>query len=157
MTASTATGPTATGSTATGGVPVIEGWFTTGPEPALLGTRCSECGTVFFPRASGLCRNPSCRGRHLEEVELSRTGTVWSYTDARYQPPPPYLAADPYEPFAIAAVELVAEQLVILGQVADGFGVDDLSVGSPVELVIETLHELDGVPQLVWRWKPVTS
>lgn len=139
------------------GVPVIEGWFTTGPEPALLGTRCAACGTVFFPRAAGLCRNPACSGRDLEEVELSRTGTVWSCTDARYQPPPPYLAAGPYEPFAIAAVELAAEQLVVLGQVATGYGVEDLAVGSLVELVIETLHELDGVPQLVWRWKPLPA
>jgi uncharacterized OB-fold protein len=138
-----------------GGVPVINGWFTTGPEPALLGTRCAECGTVFFPPATGLCANPACRGRELVETELSRTGTVWSCTDARYQPPPPYIAADPYEPFAIVAVELAAEQLVVLGQMADGYGVADLSVGSSVELVIETLHELDGVPQLVWRWKPV--
>jgi hypothetical protein len=138
-----------------GGGPVIKGWFTTGPEPALLGTRCTACGTVFFPPAAGFCANPTCRGRELVATELSRTGTVWSCTDARYQPPPPYLAADPYEPFAIVAVELAAEQLTVLGQVADGYGVADLSVGSSVELVIETLHELDGVPQLVWRWKPV--
>ncbi len=137
------------------GVPVVDGWFTVGPDPALLGTRCDECGTVFFPRSSGLCRNPNCRGRNLEEVELSRRGTVWSCTDARYQPPPPYIAADPYQPFAIAAVHLAAEQMVVLGQVADGYGVEDLSVGTDVELVIETLHELDGVPQLVWRWKPI--
>ncbi len=139
------------------GVPVISGWFTTGTAPALLGTRCSECGTVFFPPATGLCANPACRGRELVETELSRTGTVWSCTDARYQPPPPYVAADPYEPFAIVAVELAAEQLVVLGQVANGYGVDDVSVGASVELVVETLHELDGVPQLVWRWKPVAS
>ncbi|HKH88962.1 MAG TPA: zinc ribbon domain-containing protein [Acidimicrobiales bacterium] len=140
---------------AVAGVPVVEGWFTTGPAPALLGTRCDECATVFFPPATGLCRNPGCRGRNLEVVELSRSGTVWSCTDARYQPPPPFIAAEPYEPFAIAAVQLVAEQLVVLGQVAAGYGVEDLSVGTEVELVIETLHEIDGVPQLVWRWKPL--
>ena len=93
---------------------------------------------MFFPRASGFCRNPECRGREFEDVELSRTGKVWSYTDAQYQPPPPYIpATDPYEPFALAAVELVDEQIVILGQVAKGYGVDDLKVGGPVELVVE--------------------
>ena len=100
-------------------VPAVEGWFTTDAEPRLLGSRCTTCGTVVFPRATGFCRNPGCRGREVEEAELSRTGTVWSYTDAQYQPPPPYLpASDPYEPFALAAVELAAEQLVVLGQVA---------------------------------------
>lgn len=137
-------------------VPAIEGWFTTGEEPRLLGTRCTACGTVFFPRAGGFCRNPACRGREFEEVELSRTGTVWSYTDAQYQPPPPYVPpAEEHVPFALAAVELAAEQLVVLGQVATGYGVDDLSVGAPVELVVEPLYEVDGVPHLIYRWKPV--
>jgi hypothetical protein len=139
-------------------VPAVEGWFTTDPEPRLLGTRCTSCGTVFFPRAAGFCRNPQCRGRQFDDVELARTGTVWSYTDAQYQPPPPYLpASDPYEPFALAAVELAEEAIVILGQVAKGFGVDDLSVGATVELVVEPLYELDGVQHLMYRWKPVTA
>ena len=136
-------------------LPAIEGWFTLDDEPHLVGTRCTACGTAFFPPADGFCRNPTCDGRDLEPVELSRTGTVWSYTDARYQPPPPYIPqTDPYEPFAIAAVELAGEQMVVMGQVAAGHGIDDLSVGTPVELVLETLHEDDEHEYLVWRWKP---
>jgi uncharacterized OB-fold protein len=139
-------------------VPAIEGWFTTGDEPRLLGTRCTACSTVFFPQAAGFCRNPACRGRDFEEVELSRTGTVWSYTDAQYQPPPPYITpGEEFEPFALAAVELAAEQLVVLGQVAQGYGVEDLSVGTPVELVVEPLYEVDGVAHLIYRWKPVAE
>ncbi|MGQ0832932.1 MAG: Zn-ribbon domain-containing OB-fold protein [Microthrixaceae bacterium] len=139
-------------------VPAVEGWFTTDAEPHLLGTRCTSCGTVFFPKASGFCRNPECRGRAFDDVELSRVGTVWSYTDAQYQPPPPYIpAGETYEPFALAAVELAAEQVVILGQVAEGYGVEDLRVGSPVELVVEPLYELDGVSHLIYRWKPITG
>jgi len=139
-------------------VPAVEGWFTTDDEPALLGTRCRACATVFFPRESELCGNPRCDGTELDEVRLSRRGRVWSYTDARYQPPPPYIPrTDPYEPFAIAAVELEAEGIVVLGQVADGYGVDDLRVGAPVELVIEPLYAEDGVERVTWRWKPVTD
>jgi len=142
----------------TNAVPAVEGWFTTDAEPHLLGTRCASCATVFFPRASGFCRNPECRGREFDEIELARTGTVWSYTDAQYQPPPPYIPpADTHQPFALAAVELAAEQVVILGQVAKGYGVDDLAVGSTVELVVEPLYELDGVEHLIYRWKPVAS
>ncbi len=139
-------------------VPAVEGWFTTDAEPRLLGTRCTTCGTVFFPKASGFCRNPVCRGREFDDVELSRVGKVWSYTDAHYQPPPPYIApSEVHEPFALAAVELAEEQIVILGQVAKGFGVDDLRVGAEVELVVEPLYELDGVEHLIYRWKPVMS
>ena len=138
--------------------PAIDGWFTTGEEPHLLGTRCTTCGTVFFPRAEGFCRNPSCRGREFEEVELSRTGKVWSYTDAQYQPPPPYIpASDPYEPFALAAVELMKEGIVVLGQLASGTTVDDVQVGTDVELVVEPVYELDGDTHLIYRWKPVNA
>ena len=130
--------------------PAIDGWFTTGPDPALLGTRCTTCGTVFFPRAAGFCRNPGCAGEEFDETPLSRRGTVWSYTDAQYQPPPPYVPrTDPYEPFALAAVEL-PEGLVVLGQVAEGYGVADLRVGAEVELVVETLYE----DRTIWRWRP---
>ncbi len=136
-------------------VPAVDGWFTTDAEPRLLGTRCSACGTVTFPRSEGFCRNPACRGREFDDVELSRRGTVWSYTDAQYQPPPPYIPpGEEHVPFAIAAVELADEQMVVLGQVADGYTVDDLSVGATVELVVEPLYSADGVDHLIYRWRP---
>ncbi len=137
--------------------PAVEGWFTTGPAPALLGSRCTTCATVFFPpgAAEGFCRNPACEGEAFEPAPLSRRGRVWSYTDAQYQPPPPYVpASDPYEPFALAAVEL-PEGLVVLGQVAQGYGVGDLEVGAEVELVVETLYTDESGDRSTWRWKPV--
>jgi len=138
-------------------LPAIEGWFTGGQSPALLGSRCTSCGTVFFPRLTSFCRNPVCAGTDFDEVEMSRRGTVWSYTDARYQPPPPYLPrTDPYVPFALCAVEL-PEGIVVLGQVADGYGVDDLRVGAEVELVVEPLYSDETGERSIWRWKPVTE
>jgi uncharacterized OB-fold protein len=139
--------------------PAIEAWFTPGESPALLGSRCTTCGSVFFPPASGACRNPACGGTRLEEARLSRLGTVWSYTDAQYQPPPPYVPRDrdhDYEPFALAAVEL-PEGLVVLGQVADGYGVADLHVGAEVELVVEPLYTDETGERTIWRWKPVVG
>jgi uncharacterized OB-fold protein len=137
--------------------PAIEGWFTTGDQPALIGSRCTACETVFFPRTSGFCRNPRCNGTEFADAELSRRGTVWSYTDAQYQPPPPYIpASDPYVPFALAAVQL-PEGLVILGQVADGYGVGDLKVGTEVEVVVETAYTDETGERSIWRWKPVVA
>ena len=135
--------------------PAIEGWFTTGPEPTLVGSRCTACASTYFPRTAGFCRNPQCGGEEFVDAELSRRGRVWSYTDAQYQPPPPYVAVtDPYEPFALAAVEL-PEGIVVLGQVASGYGVADLAVGKEVELVVEPLHTDDAGVRTIWRWKPV--
>ena len=137
-------------------VPAVEGWFTFDTdEPALLGTKCTSCGTFSFPRETFSCKNPDCLGRTFDEVELSRTGTIWSYTNNCFQPPPPYVATtDPYEPVAIAAVELAGERIVVLGQVAHGVPFESLAVGQSVELVVETLFEDDDAEHLVWRWKP---
>lgn len=149
---------------ATSAQPVIDGWFTTSEEPCLLASRCTTCSNVVFPpvstaagAAAFYCRNPSCDGDAYDTVELSRRGTVWSYTDAQYQPPAPYLApTDPYEPFALAAVEL-PEGLVVLGQVANGFGVADLKVGAAVEVVVETLNVDETGERTIYRWKPVAA
>ncbi|MEY2431970.1 MAG: uncharacterized protein QOC92_1695, partial [Acidimicrobiaceae bacterium] len=68
---------------------------------------------------------------------------------------PPYVAtSDPYQPFAVAAVELAAEGMVVMGQLAAGYGVDDITVGTPVELIVETLFEDDDHEYTVWKWKP---
>src|SRR4051794_25522899 len=135
--------------------PAIEGWFTAGPEPALVGSRCTSCGSTFFPRTQGFCRNPECDGEDFEDTALSGRGRVWSYTDAQYQPPAPYIAStDPYEPFALAAVEL-SEGLVVLGQVASGYGVADLEVGDEVELVVEPLYVDQTGVRTIWKWRPV--
>jgi hypothetical protein len=137
-------------------IPADERFLALGDEPHLVGRRCASCGTYVFPLAPVTCPNPACDGTEFTEVPLCTTGRVWSYTDARYQPPAPYVAADPYSPFAIAAVELADEGLVVLGQVAAGFTVDDLEVGAEVALVVEPLYrEPDGTERMTWRWQPV--
>lgn len=138
--------------------PVVAGWFDQdAADFRLLGTRCRDCGAVFFPREDTFCRNPACGGDGLDEVPLSRRGTVWSYTDGRYRPPPPYVS-DPgaaWQPYTLLAVELAAERMVVLGQAAPGVTVADLAVGDEVELVPGVLNEDDGHTWTTWHWKPV--
>ena len=135
-------------------IPAIEGWFRDGDEPALLGTRCRACGAVFFPREDFYCRNPECAGSDFEELALSRRGRLWSFTNNCYPPPAPYVASDPFEPYAVAAVELEAEKMVVLGQVVAGIGPEALEAGMEMELVVDTLYEDDENEYLVWKWKP---
>ena len=137
--------------------PAIDGWFTMEAKPHLIGSQCTACSTYFFPKQDQYCRNPGCDSTEFREVELSRTGHIWSYTNACYQPPSPYVAADPFEPFAIAAVQLEKEQMVVLGQVVTGTSVEDLKVGMPVELVLETLHETDDDVKVTWKWQPTDA
>ena len=145
----------------------IEGWFTmpepgSGEAPHLIGTRCVDSGTYFFPPERVMSRAPGFAESELEEVQLSNRGRLWSWTDAQYQPPPPYVpVTDPHEPFCIAAVELEAEQMVVLGQVPAGVTVDHLELGMEMELVLDRLRtETDedtgeSVDVMVWKWAPV--
>ena len=136
-------------------VAAIDGWYTLDDPPCLVGSRCLTCGTYFFPRQASFCRNPACEGETFADVKLSRTGKIWSYTNACYQPPPPFVAPVPYAPFAISAVELAAERMIVLGQMSTGVDVADLRLGMDVELVLERLYETEGQDKLIWKWKPV--
>jgi uncharacterized OB-fold protein len=133
--------------------PVLEGWFTLDQAtPELLGTRCAACGTYYFPKLSTYCRNPDCASEKFEEVKLSRSGKLWSYTNASYQPPEPFVQVEKenFKPFAIAAVELEKEKMIVLGQVVTGVDVSALKAGMKMELKLEPLA--DG--KLTWKWAP---
>lgn len=135
----------------------IEGWHELGEDPHLIGSKCQECGTYYFPKTVSYCRNPACDCSEFSEVPLSRTGKIWSYTNACYKPPEPFIAADPFVPYAIAAVELDTEQMIILGQLVTGISVEDVQIGDSVELVLESLHEDEEVNKVTWKWKPATG
>ncbi|MEX0950211.1 MAG: OB-fold domain-containing protein [Acidimicrobiia bacterium] len=137
-------------------VPVVDGLLREEPDGSgrLRGGRCPACGGSFLPKQWAFCANPACGGTELADVELSTRGTLWSFTDNRYAPPPPYPAREPFEPYGIAAVELADERMVVLGQLAAGTDIATLSVGSEMHLVIEPLYEDDESVRTVWKWKP---
>ena len=137
--------------------PAIVGWHTMSAKPHLIGSQCTACGTYIFPKQSQYCRNPSCDSTDFHDVELSRTGQVWSYTNACYQPPEPFVAPEPFEPYTIAAVQLEKEEMVVLGQVVKGVNVEDLKVGMTMELVLEPLHETEDDIKVTWKWQPTAG
>jgi len=134
--------------------PVVAGWFTDGDEPQLLGSQCQACQTYFCPKQEHFCRNPACQGTEFREVPLSRRGKLWSFTNNCYAPPAPYVASDPFEPYAIAAVELEDEKMVVMGQVVAGHAIEDLKAGMEMELVVDTLFEDEENEYTVWKWRP---
>ena len=136
----------------------IEGWYTLEDDlPSLIGNRCKACGTYFFPKEKLFCRNPDCDSDIFEEVKLSRKGKVWSYTNACYQPPEPYVSTEPFEPFTIVAVELEEEKMIVLGQAMKEVTCDDLKVGQDMELVLDILSEDENCEDVIWKWQPLTS
>ncbi len=135
-------------------IPVLEGWFTMDAQPHLIGTQCKACGTYYFPKQTVFCKNPACNSETFDEVQLSRTGKVWSFTNAMYQPPEPFISPEPFVPYAIVAVELAKEKMIVLGQAADGTTVADLKAGMNMELVLEPMYgKEEDVERMTWKWK----
>ena len=57
--------------------PAIAGWFTLdADEPSLLGSRCRDCGTLAFPKATTFCGNPACSGLKIFAVSGAKPEEV---------------------------------------------------------------------------------
>src|SRR4051812_7624779 len=135
-------------------VPVIQNLFAeTAQGPRLLGSKCTGCGTPYFPR-SPVCHNPACPGERIEDATFGPRGVLWSYAVQYYAPPPPVKYDAPFAPFAIGVIDL-PEGLRVLARVA----VDDLrkiSIGMHVELLIDRLCAgTDGGEVSTWKFRPV--
>ena len=135
-------------------IPVVEGYFTWPPEePRLISSRCKSCGHYFFPKTF-TCYNPNCKNKEVEEALLSRRGKLWSYTVVHYPPPPPFVPADPFVPFAIGEVEF-PEGLKVFGMMT-GCEPEDLTMNMDVEVVAEKLYEDEEGNEVVgWKLRPV--
>ena len=139
------------------GVAEVDGWFGTDGDGAyLIGSRCAACGSYFFPKQTFACRNPRCGSTDVQELPLSRRGTVWSATTNHFAPPPPYPAREPFEPYTVVAVELPVEKMVVLGHLARDGDPAALRVGDEVEVVVEPFYETEEATHLVWKWRAVS-
>ena len=95
-------------------LPAVEGFFTMGDDPQLIGGRLETGGYCFPVHLGG--SDPRRPAGAVEEVLLSRYGTIWSFTNSAYPPPPPFIVAEPYVPVVVAAVELAEEQMLSWGR-----------------------------------------
>jgi hypothetical protein len=133
-------------------VPVREGLWTSEEKPQLIGSECTHCGEVFFPkRENGLCSY--CQSSNLKEIKLSSKGKIYSYTVVMQRPPVYYKAEVPY---AIGFVEL--PEGIRVEALFTGCQLEDLRVGMDVEMLIDKLHEEeDGTEVYCYKFKPVTN
>lgn len=135
-------------------VAAVDGLFTMDPEdPRLIGGMCPSCGSYFFPKFY-VNHKPACSHHEVQEVLLSRRGTLESYTVQHYAPPPPFVAPNPFEPYGLGLVAL-PEGINIIG-IMTGIAVEDLKTGIEVELVLEKLFEDEsGNECMGWKFRPV--
>ena len=109
---------------------------------------------MCFPRGRNTARTRCVVRKPLNPRRSRERGRIWSYTENQYQPPPPYVAADPFEPYALAAVELDHEGLIILGRVPKGVLAADLRVGMEMQLELDVSHRDETHEYLVYVWAP---
>ncbi len=133
-------------------VPVREGLWTSDGKPQLIGSQCTQCREVFFPkRENGLCSY--CQSSNLKEIKLSPKGKIYSYTVVMQRPPGYYKAEVPY---GIGFVEL--PEGIRVETLFTGCDLEDLRVGMDVELMIDKLHEEeDNTEVYCYKFKPVTN
>jgi uncharacterized OB-fold protein len=133
-------------------VNVVEGLFAeTAAGPRLLGTRCTVCGTHYFPRTPR-CTNPTCRSASVEEAMLGPKGVLFSYTVQHYPPPAPFRYDQPFQPYGVGLVELEQGLRVIALLKLDPAA---LKIGMPLELVIDRLAtDEKGRDVVTWKFAP---
>lgn len=108
-------------------------------QPRLIGSRCTACGTSYFPQALS-CRNPACDAKMVERTLLPPQGTLYSYTVQGYRPPPLF-RKDDWAPYAIGVVEL-DDGLRVMGMLS-GCALDTIAIGMPVRLGVAPLYSDD--------------
>jgi uncharacterized OB-fold protein len=128
--------------------PIAAGLFTDDTNPHLIGGKHRDSWRIVFPRPSGQ------EGRLYDEIALSPTGTVWSWTVQRFRPKsPPYVGPEAFEPFALGYVELPAQTIVQAR--LTGLEPAAWRVGMQVRLVVlPVAHDADGTTVLSYAFAP---
>ena len=136
--------------------PIQEGLFTwPSAAPQLIAARCAACRELTFPYQDSC---PACTSRKVESVQLSREGTLWTYTVQHFPPPtPPYVGpADPasFQPLGVGYVEL-PEGIRVEGRLTENDAAK-LSIGMKMELVVVPfVRDASGTTLLTFAFRPV--
>ena len=128
-------------------VPIRGARLRLGDSPALLGSRCPDCGEHFYPPRY-VCLN--CYREGLDEVALSTRGELWTYTVARMALPGSLMTA----PYVIAQVRL--SEGVQVGTVLTDVAPEAVKIGMPLELTVEKVSvDSEGNDVMTFKFRPV--
>jgi uncharacterized protein len=100
-------------------------------EPCLIGSRCSRCATVSFPRQASC---PRCTSVDVHEWRLATRGTLWTWTIQCFEPKPPYVSDGAFEPYGVGYVELPGE-VRVESRLTEA-DPERLRIGMPMELTM---------------------
>ncbi len=126
---------------------IVRGWRHISQRYNLIGSKCLQCGEVFFPMRV-IC--PKCRRKgQLEPIKFSGNGKIMSYS-VIHTPTDEFKNISPY---AVAIIEL-EEGAKITSQIVD-CNTDDIEIGHEVELVFRKIREegAEGVISYGYKFK----
>ncbi|KAF5086518.1 Zn-ribbon domain-containing OB-fold protein [Methanobacterium aggregans] len=126
---------------------IVRGWRHIPQRYSLIGSKCSQCGKVFFPKRV-IC--PECRRKgKIEDIHLKGNGKIYTYSVIN-TPTDEFKSLAPY---VVAIIEL-EEGAKITSQIVD-CNPEEVEIGDEVELVfrkIKTEGE-DGVISYGYKFK----
>lgn len=136
-------------------VPIAEGLFTwPSANPALLGSRCKNCGIATFPIADSCL---ACSSQEMEREELPRRGTLWTWTVQQFMPKSPYKSGETMEtfkPYGVGYLELPGG-VRVEGRLTEN-DPDKISIGMEMDVVFETFRVDENGDEVVsFFFKPV--
>ena len=115
--------------------PIDPNLWSDGPEPHLMGGKLPS-GEIIFPMPQGDAAND------VEPYQLSRIGSLWSWTSQDFLPKTPYEGPGSgegegppdFEPFLLGYIELPGE-VIVESRIVDA-RLEDLKLGMPMEFCI---------------------
>ena len=105
-----------------------------GDRPRLIGSKCVDCGEVYFPATPNCTR---CLSTRMERYDLGSTGVLWSWTIQGFLPKAPYNSGETPEnftPYGVGYIEMackikVESRLTLADPEA-------MQIGMPMELIL---------------------
>jgi uncharacterized OB-fold protein len=136
-------------------VPIAEGLFTwPSARPALLGSRCQQCGVATFPAADSCM---ACSSQDVRVEELPTRGTLWTWTIQRFMPKSPYRSnesAESFTPYGVGYLELPGG-VRVEGRLSEN-DPEKLHIGMEMDVVFEPYRtEENGDEVINFFFRPV--
>jgi len=126
---------------------IVRAWRYIPQRYSLIGSKCSHCGTVFFPKRV-ICSKCRRKGK-LEDIQLKGDGKIHTYSVIN-TPTDDFKRIAPY---VVAIVEL-DEGAKITTQIVD-CKIEDVNIGDEVKMVFRKIKEEgnDGVISYGYKFK----
>lgn len=99
-------------------------------EGKVMGTRCKECGAIYFPPRSDCFR---CLRSDTEWFEISGTGRLLSFSQLNYGP----AGFEDDLPYTIALLDY--GEYKVFGKISKDIPYEDLNVGMELRTEVDTL------------------